>query len=365
MPQRGQASRGSAHSKVHITLPELPASKFYAGESTKRGPKRKFLANRSRAAPSAVSSSRKSYTINYKLRVVSWLQMPVIPNGPSRFRVHTLAEGANRFMIPVGNLGRWVREEKAGHYLTTSAMSRRIEGGGRQRKWIEMERILYDRFRYRRAEGKVVRRSWFRQNAKKIYEETYPTTVSLFCFSNGWFRGFLSWHKITLRAITNKASQLPTDYVTALVNWMRFNRRNSQIRRDTTSGELLDEGGEVGRYRLCNICNMDQTPLPFEYLSGRTYNQQGAKTVWVQSSQQSGWEKRQATIQLTIFGDGVPRVKPLLFFRGQGIGATVVAERELYDPRVVVKFNPKAYSNSTNMVEWLEEQVIPVLGGRP
>jgi len=31
----------------------------------------------------------------------------------------------------------------------------------------------------------------------------------------------------------------------------------------------------------------------------------------------------------------------------------------------VVKFNPKAYSNSTNMVEWLEEQVIAVLRGWP
>ena len=110
---------------------------------------------------------------------------------------------------------------------------------------------------------------------------------------------------------------------------------------------------------------MDQTPLPFEYLSGRTYNQRGKKTIWVQASQQSGWEKRQATIQLTIFADAVPGVKPLIFFRGQGVGATVVAEQQQYDPRVVAKFNPKAYANSSNMVEWLDEQVIPVLRGQP
>ena len=164
--------------------------------------------------------------------------------------------------------------------------------------------------------------------------------------------------------MTNKASQLPVDYIEALVNWMKFNRRNSQLRPKNLS-TLPDTPAEIGRYRLSNICNMDQTPLPFEYLSGRTYNQQGEKTIWVQGSQQSGWEKRQATIQLTVFADAVPRVKPLIFFRGQGVGPTVVAERALYDPRVVVKFNPKAYANSTNIVEWLEEQVIPVLGGRP
>lgn len=47
------------------------------------------------------------------------------------------------------------------------------------------------------------------------------------------------------------------------------------------------------------------------------------------------------------------------------MGTTVMAEKALYCPRVVVKFNPKAYANSTNVVEWLEEQVIPVLEGRP
>ena len=110
---------------------------------------------------------------------------------------------------------------------------------------------------------------------------------------------------------------------------------------------------------------MDKTPLPFEYLSGQTYDQQGEKTIWVQGSQQSGWEKRQATIQLTTFADAVPRVKPLIFFHGLDVGPTILAEKARYDPRVVVKFNPKAYANSANMVEWLDEQVIPVLGGWP
>jgi len=145
---------------------------------------------------------------------------------------------------------------------------------------------------------------------------------------------------------------------------MKFNQRNSQLRPRNPSA-LPDTPAEIGRYRLSNICNMDQTPVPFEYLSGRTYNQQGEKTIWIQGSQQSGWDKRQATIQLTIFADAVPRVKPLIFLRGQGVGTTVMAEKALYDPRVVVKFNPKAYANSANVVEWLDEQVIPVLGGRP
>lgn len=45
----------------------------------------------------------------------------------------------------------------------------------------------------------------------------------------------------------------------------------------------------------------------------------------------------------------------------------MVAEKERYDEWVVtvVKFNLKAYANSANILEWLDEQVIPVLDGYP
>jgi len=76
-------------------------------------------------------------------------------------------------------------------------------------------------------------------------------------------------------------------------------------------------------------------------LEARTYNEIGEKTIWAQSFQ-SGRDKRQATIQLTVFADGIPQIKPLVCFRGIGIGATIVTEWTTYDPRVIVKFNPKA-----------------------
>lgn len=60
---------------------------------------------------------------------------------------------------------------------------------------------------------------------------------------------------------------------------------------------------------------MDQTPLPFTFCDGETYADTGEKTVWVQGGQ-LGLEKHQCTAQLTIFSDGVPRVKPLLIFKG-------------------------------------------------
>jgi len=70
-------------------------------------------------------------------------------------------------------------------------------------------------------------------------------------------------------------------------------------------------------------------------------------------------------VQLTVFADSIPHVKPLVFFRGQGIGEEVVKEKESYDPRIIVKFNAKAYANAENFPQYIEEQLIPVFGNQP
>src|SRR5947209_439040 len=78
---------------------------------------------------------------------------------------------------------------------------------------------------------------------------------------------------------------------------------------------MQDELLVVGTYLLRVICNMDEPPLPFEFLDGQTYADCGSHTVQVRSTR-SGWNKRQATILLCIFADGAMRVKPLILFKG-------------------------------------------------
>ena len=53
---------------------------------------------------------------------------------------------------------------------------------------------------------------------------------------------------------------------------------------------------------------MDQTPLPFVLDDGTTYDAKGSKEICFTSGQ-SGLDKRQCTVQLTIFGDGIPTSK--------------------------------------------------------
>ena len=103
---------------------------------------------------------------------------------------------------------------------------------------------------------------------------------------------------------------------------------------------------------------MDQTPIEFDvFAKGSTYETCGAKTVWVKSNG-SGLDKRQATVQLTIFADGAKRVKPLIVFRGKGLR---INEREKFswDSRVTVRFQENAWVDEDIMAYWVHHMWRP------
>jgi hypothetical protein len=102
---------------------------------------------------------------------------------------------------------------------------------------------------------------------------------------------------------------------------------------------------------------MDQTLLPFEYLKGRTYAKKGEKTIRLKS-QRSSWEKRQCSLQIIVFANGVPCCKPLIMFKGKPSSKDRrrFAEMKKYHPSVVVIFNDKAYANTLNFLQWIKGQ---------
>jgi hypothetical protein len=113
---------------------------------------------------------------------------------------------------------------------------------------------------------------------------------------------------------------------------------------------------------------MDETPIPFESLD-KTYSTKGAHTVQLKSTR-SGWDKRQATLMLTIFADGIGRVKPVLIFHGKSNANRArvpnsrqqrlfEAEQARYHPGVVVIFNEEVYKNAEVMIWWLKSQLFP------
>ena len=59
-----------------------------------------------------------------------------------------------------------------------------------------------------------------------------------------------------------------------------------------------------GNFKASDLANIDQTISPFVLVDGKTYDKKGVKEVWTQSGQ-SGLDKRQATVQLTVLADGL------------------------------------------------------------
>jgi len=93
------------------------------------------------------------------------------------------------------------------------------------------------------------------------------------------------------------------------------------------------------------------------FFPAQTYENKGNKTVWVQS-QQSGLDKRQATVHLCIFADGIPRIKPAIIFPGKG-QLRDRNERSKYDKGITVYFQKKAWADEEFVIKWLKEQWRP------
>lgn len=182
-------------------------------------------------------NQHRPYTVNYKLRVLAYWHHTKIRSGPTTFHQPLRADVLKKFKIPATYLVRWKKGEQ--DLLNSLSIQRRTPLS--IRPWAKMEVQLYSKFIERGVKGKAVRIGWFRRNSKELWSSTYsgpargldsPTTsggvagenLKVFCFSNGWIQGFLSWDNISLRFSTNTASQLPIDYKESILNWMRYNR---------------------------------------------------------------------------------------------------------------------------------------------
>ena len=83
--------------------------------------------------------------------------------------------------------------------------------------------------------------------------------------------------------------------------------------------------------------------------------------MWVKETR-SGWDKRQASLLLCIFADGIDRIAPVIIFHGTG--PRLGQEKPKYDPRITVRFNSTAYSNESLFSSYISDYVVPAHGGR-
>ena len=196
---------------------------------------------------------------------------------------------------------------------------------------------------------------WFIAKAKDIFKRLYPHHIIRstngnisyggFKFSKSWFRSFLRRQHISLRKRTNQSQKQPEEFREVIQSFHQFIRKVAEPKAH-------EQQYDVGKFKLANIANMDQTPMPFEVGTDSTYNDTGARTVWVKSLG-SGLDKRQATVQLTVHADGQPHTCPMIVFRGKGL-QILSKEQKQWDKRVVVKFQDNTWVDEVIGLQWVQ-----------
>ncbi|RFU28389.1 hypothetical protein B7463_g7932, partial [Scytalidium lignicola] len=356
--------------------------------TSKKGPKIKPLEKRTytpRLKP--ITSARQSYTKERKIEVLKFLLYhkvvvtpsttyqrfkarsgmpsepePVNPfNSITRYRSVTFEEASEFWKIAYGTIKRWWLEKDKILAGKTSSYSPH---------WPELEKELFEQILTRRKASQVVTVGWIRRTARNIFKCQNPECTTLFTFSQGWFYGFQRRYGICRRRITKQAAKLPSEYITYTNSFLQFIRRNSQLEKaknpDNQQVQQLSPflntvlvPSPPRRFPKAKILNMDETPIPFEHLDGYSYDMTGARTVSGHTDR-SGWNKRQATLILYIYADGIQRIKPKLIFHGIAgdSGQIFNKEKHLYHPGVTVEFNLTAYNNEGLFMQWIDEELI-------
>ncbi|RPB02936.1 hypothetical protein L873DRAFT_1671743, partial [Choiromyces venosus 120613-1] len=297
-----------------------------------------------------------SWSHHQKIHTLVFLSQHRIPTGDELYPYQspTQQEASNIFHVPQPMISEWQRGNG-----TKDRAVRQIN----VISWSDLESQLYQLFLECREKGQTICRSWL-DGEERPWEEDRLQGEEVFRFSHGWFSRFLARYQISLRSITKKAQSVPAEYQNLILSWLHFNRRNSQPEQSSISHWpiVMNPTPTIGQFQLGNICNLDETPIPFEYLDGWTYESIGVKTVWTKSTH-FGWDKRQASLVLCVFANGVPRIPPMVIFHGTG--RRLGDEFTHYHPGVLVEFNEKVYMNDNLFLCYITDHLAPALEGHP
>lgn len=332
----------------------------------------KLLSERTRSDFKPVHRVERTYSYEKRLEVLQFLQnywlLDDMPRKGGRqrsnnftidkpgYRLPTFLEAAKFFKIPVTTIQAWWKQRD----LTVTKQT----GHRYSPWWPDLEAELYEAFLTRRKRNEAVTTAWFRRESKDRFRRLYPTQEKLFVFSAGWFTRFQQRHQISRRRITKKATKLPKEIIESTSSFLRFIKRVTQSVEEVPKWEPTIYNlthSPKRRFPPSNIINLDETPIPFEFNSGYTYDTKGSKSVQTKSDR-SGWDKRQATLIVYIWADGIQRIKPKLIFHGVNGPTNRIynQEKHLYSPEVTVEYNPTAYNNEELFLKWLEEEYTPV-----
>ena len=144
-------------------------------------------------------------------------------------------------------------------------------------------------------------------------------------------------------------NQFSKNYRAIIINWFQFNRRNFQ----SLSNQISQYENE--RFMFCNIDNMNQTFIFYEFLNERCYDFKKIKIVWIKQIK-NDWKKKCVILMIYIFANDFMRCKSLFIFKNKSDEKNIKIKNEMkkYHFNVKVLWNDKIYCNNEIMCYWLK-----------
>jgi hypothetical protein len=305
----------------------------------------------------ATGAPRRQWRKEEILRICKWARSQ---------QVRDDAAVAKKFNVPnVVMVRRWMEKEDEIKTWPKNATRAPKQATAKGQEY-EMEVRLNNEFEEVRGVGMRVDNKWLCRHAKLHYGDIHPERVWVdaegrrwyngFLFSAGWMRRFINRWGISWRASTKRAQKSPAELRPTVEKWLQYNRRMTVVQEGSICGKPRGAGvPTVGRFKLSEICNIDQTPIPFETSRKRTYHKKGDRTIYVRERPE--WARSNCTVWITVYADAVLRTKALIIFRGpEKEDRARKVERERYHPDVRVVFNEKGAADRQIFLDWITEQ---------
>jgi hypothetical protein len=221
--------------------------------------------------PKTIKRQRESYSIEQKISMVTY----TIQYGRN--------EAARHFKLDSTMVGRCVKASESWTAETKDSCKR--VGSGRKAFYPEAEERLHNWVMEQRKKGLAVTSITLRISMFEILDRQemialYGDSIKEFKATAGWLNAFMKRHKLAIRRRTKISQKLPEQLGEKLDNFRRF---IIQLRIRKT-------------YEMCNIFNMDETPVWFDMAGNFTIHPKGEKTVHIRGT---GNENNRFTVVLT------------------------------------------------------------------
>lgn len=331
----------------------------------------------SRPTPAKKKILRHSYTVRFKAAALALmaLSLAITCYGCGDFKERPLVEDrlplhryrcecgrtdctsrlryqrdvANELGISPGTLSEWKKDARRFNELLKDRPKMKRQAVHYQKYPLEEEE-LYMRFAFRRKRlGLVVDGYWLKSEMLDILAEWKSPGYWTFKLSNGWLYGFLLRFNISYQVKNDKKN---LNAFHRLHEIAQFHRSLWEVQTYTWLTGV--DHPLYGAFPPENIWNMDHVPLPFTLNLKHSYNAKGER-CWIPVFGESGLDKRQATLHITIRAEGPQFMELFVIFKAK---SNFKPKQEEIDglnavPGVKWAFQRNAWADGDYSMAWL------------